>query len=283
MAHSCELELFDSMPHEVYVDAVTKIAELNNLADSEKYTIEYSAGSSKGDNYIGLMFRIKIKCKKDNSVKMSLIAKFPPENAARRDEFKVQTVFHREIQFYDVLMPMYRQFQAQHCFEGFFEAPLVHLTLTEAPNEALFFEDLRMRNFDMFSRFEDFTKEHEMLVLKALAKLHAVFFCIKDQKPNLVKSFVGYEDMLIVLARNGKTLLCAWFEGQKKHALKALEKLENVEDKKKIEAFLSRNMNEMLEELVGTNVAEPYSTICHGDVWNNNMMFRNDEVSYKSF
>jgi hypothetical protein len=152
--------------------------------------------------------------------------------------------------------------------------------LTEAPHEAIFFEDLKARNFEMFDRFKDVTKEHVFIVMKALAKMHAVFLCIKDQQPELVQHFVGREDFFLLLTvRSGKSLLSAWFEGQKKIAVKALEKIECSEVRRKVKDFLNTNLDDMLNEVVGKNVAEPHSTMCHGDVWNNNMMFRNDQVS----
>jgi hypothetical protein len=169
------MEIFVNLPHQVYHEAVDKIAKQHCLDDKSKFAIEYSAGSGKGDNYSGEMYRIEIKSKADNTIKMSLIAKFPPQNAARRDESFVVESFKREALFYDVLFPMYKKFQAEHGVDGFFEAPHVHSIHTEAPHDSIFFEDLKARNFEMFDRFKDLSKEHVMLVMKALAKMHAVF------------------------------------------------------------------------------------------------------------
>ncbi|KAG5670235.1 hypothetical protein PVAND_000512 [Polypedilum vanderplanki] len=281
-----ETETFSKLPHKIYHEVVDKIVKLHNLDDTSKFKMEFSAGSAKGDNYLGIMFRIQIKSKKDNSTKLSLIAKLPPQNGARRDELQVGPAFNKEILFYDILMPIYKNFQEEKGIdvqtEGFYETPKVYSTINEPPHEAIFFEDLKVRNFEMFDRFKDITKEYVIIVMKALAKMHATFFCVKDQKPDLVKQFIGMEDFFIFLVRQGKNLLNAWYEGQKVHALKALEKVENSDLKKKIENFLNRNMEDILNEVIGTNVAEPYSTICHGDVWNNNMMFKLNENGIQS-
>ncbi|KAG5670234.1 hypothetical protein PVAND_000511 [Polypedilum vanderplanki] len=272
-----ETETFSKLPHKIYHEVVDKIVKLHNLDDSSKFKIEYSAGSAKGDNYLGIMFRIQIKSKEDNSTKLSLIAKLPPQNENRREECLAEESFHREIEFYDILMPIYKKFQKKKSVQIFTEFPNVFSILSKPPHEAIFFEDLKMRNFEMFDRFKDFTKEHIILVLKALAKMHAIFFCIKDQEPEVVKQFIGREDYVLFIIRSDKPMLNAWYECQKKLALTVLEKIKNDDIKEKIECFLNGDMKEILKSIIGINVAEPYSTICHGDIWNNNIMFKNDQ------
>jgi fructosamine-3-kinase len=42
-------------------------------------------------------------------------------------------------------------------------------------------------------------------------------------------------------------------------------------------AVLKDPMKEFPEIVLG-NLAEPYATLCHGDCWNNNIMYLTDEV-----
>lgn len=41
---------------------------------------------------------------------------------------------------------------------------------------------------------------------------------------------------------------------------------------------------DMVKELTTGKLAEPYAVICHGDCWNNNMLFKNEvcmEVKFR--
>jgi hypothetical protein len=260
---------FASMPHEVYQDAVNEIARVHNLSDSDKYDIECSAGSSKGDNYLGSVYRVTIKCKRDKSIKLSIIAKLPPQNEARREMSTTKIAFQREILFYEEIYPMFKQFQQEKNIDvdsaGFHEVPACHRTCAR-PYEGIFFEDLRVERFEMFDRFKDVTKDHVVLVMRTLAKMHAVFFAINDQYPVLTDSYRDMDDFMVAISEGGDSLLTIWFEGQKKLALETLKKCKNVENKRKIEKFLSTDLNELLQSMLGNKIAEPFSTICHGDV-----------------
>jgi hypothetical protein len=260
---------FTCMPHAVYQTAVDEIARAKGLSDSGKYEIECCAGSAKGDNYLGSVYRVEIKDKNDKSIKLSMIAKLPSQNEARQQQVSTKLAFEREILFYDEIYPLMRQFQQEKGIEvdtcGFHEVPVCHRTLSARPHEGIFLEDLRVSNFSMFDRFKDVTKEHVLLVMKALAKLHAAFFCIKDQYPVLVDSYRDMEDFMVAINR-GKSLLDVWYGAQKKLALETLKKHANGENRKKIDNFLNSNLSDLLNEMVGNGVAEPYATICHGDV-----------------
>ncbi|KAG5670233.1 hypothetical protein PVAND_000510 [Polypedilum vanderplanki] len=276
-----EDENFKNLPHKVYWKAVNEIAKENNLNDVTKYKIECSAGSGKGDNYFGTMFQIQIISKEDNSIKLSLIAKLPPQNDAKREQFQASFAFKREILAYDVIFPLYKQFQEERAIDiekdGFHEVSRCHKTLSDEPYEGIFFDDLKMKNFNMYDRFKDVTKEHVFLVMKAIAKMHATFFCLKDQKPKLVEEYCHMEDFIIFHLRNKKPLFSSFYECQKKEAFKVLETCENHDMKIKIGDYLNRNLLELFESTVGNKTGEPYATICHGDCWNNNMMFLNDD------
>lgn len=58
----------------------------------------------------------------------------------------------------------------------------------------------------------------------------------------------------------------------------ALSNDEDAELLKKIKnKFKGKYVEEMLD-CVNFEAAEPYSVICHGDCWNNNMLYKNDKV-----
>lgn len=189
-------EKISQLPAKVYEIALKEIIE--KTLGSDDYEVEYCAGSSKGDNYLGEIIRIKIKSKVRN---FNLILKIPPQNESRRKQHHMPLLFHREILFYDDVMTMYNKFQEDNGInvevERFHEVPMYFKFLVEAPFEGIFLEDLKEKRFEVFPRKKTFTREHVLLVVKALAEKHAISLCIKDQQPQLIEKFRKLSDLFV--------------------------------------------------------------------------------------
>ncbi|KAG5670236.1 hypothetical protein PVAND_000513 [Polypedilum vanderplanki] len=271
---------FKIFQHAVYQKAMNEIAKTYNLNYKEKYIIEYYLGSTKGENFIASIYRIQIKDRKDQSIKLSLIGKLPPKDENRRKRESIKIGFQREILFYEEIYPIFKQFQLEKNIDvdilGFYEVPKCHKTLNVNQFEGIFLEDLKFKNFQLFDRKKNVTKDHVVLVLKALAKMHTIFFAIKDQCPMIVENYTEIDDFMLKIY-DENSLLNFLYNSQKNLALNVLRKLENSENKRKIENFFNTNLLEIINELLGKKVAEPHAVICHGDCWINNMMFRYDD------
>lgn len=64
--------------------------------------------------------------------------------------------------------------------DGFVEYPKCYRTIDEEPIETLFLEDMSVRGFSIINRYtQEVTADHAYLVMKALAKLHAISFALK--------------------------------------------------------------------------------------------------------
>ncbi|KAL7029770.1 hypothetical protein ACKWTF_006353 [Chironomus riparius] len=270
---------FIALPNEVYIQALHEVIKNNCNLTEDQYEIQCCAGSAKGDNYIGIVYRVSVKSKQDNSVKLNLIVKLPPQNAARREQFFVRPCFIREADFYNNLYPMYKQFQEEKGIDvekdGFHEIPFCFKALTDDPFEGLYFDDLKASGFEMFDRFQNVTKEQVLIVMKTLAKMHAVFYCIKDQKPELIEH---YRDMVdIFLQRKGDENMNVWFESVKNRSKDTITECGNEDMIKKVNDLLSLDFFELLETCINGEAAEPYAIVCHGDCWNNNIMYKYDQ------
>lgn len=259
---------FLNLPSEVYEAALNEIIKNNCDLSSDRYEVFCSAGSAKGDNYIGVVYRVSVKNKSDKSDLLNLIVKLPPQNAARREQFFVRPCFVREADFYDNIFPLYKKFQEDKGIDvekdGFHQIPFCYRTLTEDPYEGLYFEDLKASGFEMFDRLQDITKDQVCLVMKALAKFHAIFYCLKDQKPELIQSYREIVD--IFMQRKGDENMSLWFENVKKQAIDSLANIQNDDLKTKAESLLALDFFDLLETCIMAKEAEPYAVLCHGDV-----------------
>lgn len=83
---------------------------IKSILNEENFDLKISMGSSVGDNYNGVVYRVvatinehqnstnDIDCVKK---RLSLIVKLPPRNAARREQFFARPSFIKEIWIYD--------------------------------------------------------------------------------------------------------------------------------------------------------------------------------------
>ena len=259
-----------ALPHKVYEEALKEIIKNNLNKSFEDYQIIYSSGSAKGDGYIGVICRIQVVDKETNEYKLNLILKLPPDSPARRQELSIDKFFAQESNFYDNIYPMYKKFQEDKGIDierdGFHHVPFCFKTITQAPHEGLFFEDLKACGFEMFDRLKEVTKEHVYLVMKSLAKMHALFYSIKDQCPELVEAYIGLKDPFNMLCEKENSPFNPWFDNLKEQTLEVVNKSENKDMVKRINSLLTKQFGELLNICFDREKTEPYATLCHGDV-----------------
>ncbi len=262
---SSECDKISQLPQPIYEAALKQIIE-NNFEDDD-YEVEYSAGSNKGDNYVGVVYRIQVKSKTNPAKKLNVIAKLPPQDPARREQFLAAPAFSRESLFYDEILPLYNKFQREKGIdiqkEGFHHAPICFKSMTEEPYEALFFDDLKVRNFEMYDRFKELTPQHVMLMMKAIAKFHAISFALKDQKPEIIEKYKGMSE--IFLDRRFDQNMILWFESIQQQARDSIQDCDE-DVKERLNNFFKKTFIEIMEDCVTGEYAEPHAIICHGDV-----------------
>lgn len=258
---------FSELPHEVFERSLKEILSTHFSYISD-YEIEISAGSKKGDNLLGIIFRIVVKSKKDENSKVNLILKTSPQNIARRAMFLTHDIFKRESEFYHEVFPIYLKFQEnkQVGLEGFHHIPICYKSLYEEPNEGQFFEDLSLEGFSLHDRHKPLSNDHVLLVMKTLGKMHATFLAIKHQNPKLVEKFTKMEDLVIKIYKVENSSNYLWLNEEKVRAMKLLDQCENQDLIDKVHALLDNNILEKFEETLSGSNSEPYAVLCHGDV-----------------
>lgn len=243
------------------------------------YVLEISPGSAKGDNYLGIVYRVKItESTPKLKEKIGFIIKMPPMHPQRREQFFARPSFIREILVYEKLIPLFHDFQREKNIDveinGFHHVPKCYKCINEEYTEGLFMEDLMLRGFQMYDRFKEMSIEHTLVAVKALAKFHAVSFAIKDQciEREGYKACMELEDIWI--ARKNDKMMQEYQVGLSKRALSTLDPEEDKEIYGRVEKVLNQNYMENLKKVVLGKFAEPYAIVCHGDFWNNNVLYR---------
>lgn len=257
-----------------------KVAKNEGFSD---YEIETTAGSKNGDNFLGVMTAITISGLRQqngitNAEKLYLICKQPPLSEIRKKNWKSNLVFERELYVYSKLLPSFVRFQQEKGLsevDSFLAFPKVYACEMDKTNDTyiLIMEDLRWRNFVMWPKDTLISLDHELLILRELAKFHAISFAMEDQRPNEFSEFKQLLDVSFEVIINGSLKSCF-------HKLidRAIEVLENNDHKKLMTDFRGKFAQRMEHLLLGAPSTE-LGVVRHGDVWNNNFLFKYSDGS----
>lgn len=274
------LEIIE-LPAKIYVQALKEVIESHFKTSQDNCEVKISAGSEKGDNYIGVLYRVNVKYLKDE---LSIIVKLPPQSLARREQFFARSCFVRESEFYEKIFPRFLKFQEDKgidvAINGFYHVAQCYKSLTDDPYEGLMLEDLKVCEFEMFDRFKEVTADHVNLVMKALGKFHAISFAMKDQKPELIEEYRSMQDIFFQRDDTSKEQIRIWFDMLKKQATDVLENCDNQDLVKRARKVLEADFFELLMSCIDGPATEPYAVLCHGDCWNNNIMYRYEVSSF---
>lgn len=263
---------------------VAKTAEAEGFVD---YKIETTAGSKHGDNFLGVMTAITVAGMRtvDGVAKadaLYLICKAPPTSEIRKKNWKSRCVFEREIYVYTKLLPAFVRFQREKGLseaDSFLSFPKVYACEVSDADDMyiLIMEDLTVKNFRMWPKHEMITLDHELVVLRELAKFHAISFAMQDQRPSEFAEFKKLTDVIFDVIINGSL---------KKHFDQTVDRaalaMESPKNRRVMENFRKSYTKSMEQLLLGDT---EFAVIRHGDPWNNNFLFSyaDDQVSLHAF
>lgn len=246
------------------------------------YRIHLKNGSFAGDGFLSELICTTIIEQTngfDTERKLNLLCKLPPFNENRRKEFFGDVVFRREAYFYNKLLPAYMAFQREKNIpdDDLFRAPAkCYLALDDEKSEnyAIIMEDLRSKGFRMWNKAKPTTIDNIRLVLREIGKFHGISFALKDQKPDIFEEFQQLKDVSSDFFKSPK--MQGMFKSCFQRAIDALHSNRHKDVISKLEA----NTLAYFELCLDEKASKDFGVISHGDLWNNNIMYRfNEEVS----
>lgn len=253
------------------IDLLKKQLIVEEIKD---FKIDISAGSIKGDNYLGIIAKAIVNGtnKQGESVELSYIIKSAPKAEGFRNLAPIRLAYEREIYMYKTILPAFMKFQEQKKVKTPFRsfASCLQTSLTDK-DEAIIMEDMKNKGYVMQDRRVPLNYNHVKLVMQQLAKLHAFSFAMKDQEPE------WYHQLSDSLEKNFFDEMDK--EQFAKHADlindKARAALDPVEDAELIERY-NKYCEEITEEmyvLLSAKAAGEHAVIRHADCWTNNFLF----------
>lgn len=183
------------------------------------------------------------------------------------------TLFKKEALFYENIVPVLNVELTAIGLESLQLARWYYTSLEEG-QDIMFLEDLRLKGFKMFDRMKGMDAPHTLLVLKELGRLHAASLLLQTKFRN--ESLADKHSFLklgwLNFPRPAEKFLSKIFTTVMENAADILNMVGGYE---MAEKWLHKNKTTPLDVLRSHLTKEdPFYVICHGDCWNNNMLFR---------
>ncbi|XP_064120750.1 uncharacterized protein LOC135225347 [Macrobrachium nipponense] len=229
-----------------------------------------------GDNYACIVTSVEVKYLKNNEeCEVSYVVKL---NSLRNLEGfpELTTVmFEKEGRFYQEILPALNAALLSSGQEPLHLPKCFHVFLGP-DKEQIYFEDLRARGFKMFERRKGMDKDHVVLVLKEIARLHSASYLLMrtcKEGDTVTAKYEFLSKDWLNFTPSAKELFVPMFQKEVDTGVMMLEKVGGYET---TIDWLKSFKNEVEDVLGPQMLSEIFNTICHGDCWNNNILFRYD-------
>lgn len=263
---------------------------LKEIAENENfitYRINLSNGSEKGDGLLSEITNVQIsgqrkteKCEINDE--LNLVCKVAFSDKSQREQFKCDIVFEREIYFYNEIAPVFMKFQKERGLtenEIFNAFPKCYKAVYDPEREifVIIMEDMRVKNFQMWQKGRFAKIENTRLIIRELAKLHAISFAMKDQCPEDFSRFENIKDLWPIFIDPGAIYNITISNFQR--VIRMLDKPEH----KQIYGIFLKNLKNYYVTCSDESIPRKFCVINHGDAWMNNILFNMNKVIIITF
>ena len=226
--------------------------------------------TKKGDNYASLVTSVKVKYKLDG--KSSDVVYVVKINTGKTfgDSDLLEIAFRKECNFFLDIAPQINSVLKEIGHAEINIPKCFHASL-EKGKEVIFLEDLRAKGYKMADRKQGLDKAHTTLVLRELARLHAASLLVQSKTPDedLREKYPLLKKDWTYLIRNYDSVL-----NMLKESAKLSQTIINkVGGYERANAWIDTIIPKIRETSVQTEHILP-RVVCHGDCWNNNLLFR---------
>lgn len=258
--------------------------ELDRIADSAgfvHYTIEQAPGSNHGDGFTSTIVAVTLIDSMSGN-RLHLTCKLLPQVKDRFDSSETSSIFEQEAYIYKEVFPVFERFQSERnvpIADRFTDYPKCYAAINNADKgeHVIIMENLKSSGYRLWDRTEPIDYETVCLFMRAVGKLHALSFALRDQKPELFNEISERIDSPITLSEDGNKF---FFDTLDLANNKAISLMENDDHRRFMERLKADCRSDLCRLM--TSKSSSFSVIGHGDCWNNNMFYSyNGTVSFR--
>uniref|UniRef100_A0A1B0GJS4 CHK kinase-like domain-containing protein n=1 Tax=Lutzomyia longipalpis TaxID=7200 RepID=A0A1B0GJS4_LUTLO len=248
-----------------------------------------------GDNYGSTMLALDVKLSPADGEEefLQLVAKMCPTNQMLLEIFQVNITFTKEMAIYMVSVPEFLRLQADEgCpddekLDVFIECygSRTSLSPTEASVDAdavILLENIKIKGYTVGDRAKGFDLEHTELILRNVAKFHAAPIALRHKDAQLFDQKVRAHLKKIDIDEGLTSEAAA---EMKKKQFQAFEnELKSIPEVLSLYDIIARQLEMCQERQRDLNFYEEniFNTICHNDLWVNNVMIAYDAAGKPS-
>ncbi|XP_022823365.1 uncharacterized protein LOC111354259 [Spodoptera litura] len=221
-----------------------------------------------GDNFMSDVKRISLEGENGS---MKVIAKIAPIDESVRASSYTEYLFKVEHIMYTEILPKLVSLQkaAKVPEEEHLRFAKCYGSLDEAPNEVIILEDLKESGYFMLDKFEPLQDNNIKSVLKTLAIFHSLSHVLRNKEP---ATYDLYKNMLPDMTNISPEEL--------KNSFKSLDDfvatiIENEAHRKILKNKISNTLD--IAPKLAKEEDPKYLVIQHGDVWVNNILFKQED------
>ncbi|XP_064120857.1 uncharacterized protein LOC135225483 isoform X2 [Macrobrachium nipponense] len=229
-----------------------------------------------GDNYSTFVTSIQVTYSMaDEELQVSYVTKVNPCRKLEGFESITHALFEKEVNFYLNLVPDLNSVLEEAGIETLNLPRCYHVNLDQGQERA-YYEDLRERGFKMVDRRQGLDAAHVTLVLKELAKLHAASRLLQEKSPeeSLEEKYYPTLQDWLNLGEEANEVLTPMLQGYLNHARDILK---NSGGEKRILEWIESLRPNLREDMITKMQSDTFGSICHGDCWSNNILFRYED------
>ncbi|XP_050727369.1 uncharacterized protein LOC127004088 isoform X2 [Eriocheir sinensis] len=235
--------------------------------------------TKKGDNYACFVTSVNVKYKENGQGEprqVSYVAKIAHQMTGSMTEL-MNEVFHKEGTCFNEILPAVNEALKELHMDSIRTAKGYSASYTIG-KEVLMVEDLRQRHFKMFERRRGMDVPHAILVLKELGRLHAAtLFLEKKMDCTLTEKWPVLIEKWLTEDNTGMTeMFKKMTESQMEASAMIMEKTPKYEH---VVAWIRKTKvhgMDIFKAAIGPG--GKFTALTHGDCWNNNILFRYNEM-----
>ncbi|XP_066990861.1 uncharacterized protein [Macrobrachium rosenbergii] len=256
-------------------DNVRKVLKVDKGSEALLKSWKVVDFTKSGDNFACLVTSVEVtySTRDEGNCEASYVVKLNPNRKSGNFREAEPFLFEKEGKFYEELVPALNGALASARQEPL-RFPKCFLVSLEEEKEHLYFEDLRVRGFRMFDKKKGLDKSHVTLVISELARLHGASYLLKQKFLEGRAVTSKYEFLskdFLTCSPNCTEIFVSWVQRAIDTGVTFLETVSGYETAtawvKSIRSKVGFFLSEYLQ-------SKKFNSVCHGDCWNNNMLFR---------